>query len=345
MKDIAPHLPSPVAAAALLCFMLLAAAGSPARAENGETYAGIDRHALAAPPDEEQSLVKLAAYLAKPCKTDIEKTRAIYRWVTDRIAYDFDAFRRGTGRDDKAEAVLTNRRAVCEGYSNLFADLCSRMGVKAVKIAGFGKGFGYRPRTTFSRTNHAWNAVQIDGKWRLIDATWGAGFIQNDKFVKRFSEFFFLTPPEKLIFTHFPQEAERQLLDSPITQQQFEQQPKVHNVLFEMGVSANELRDAMKEEGFRDFVKSYAHPGDKTFIISAPVALYLQAGSPYSFEMKSEDYDAITLFNGVKPQPLQRDGNVFRQTVTLQRGPAKIAGTLKSEPNRYHTILEYFVKR
>jgi len=329
----------------LLWAVMLAAFALPARTEGDDTYSQIDRHALAAPADEEQSLAGLANYLARPCKTDIEKTRAVYRWMTDRIAYDFDAFRRGGRyRNDEPETVLTARKAICEGYAGLFADLCKRMGVTAVKISGFGKGFGYRSRVTFSRTNHAWNAVQIDGKWRLIDATWGAGFIQGDKFVKRFSEFFFLTPPETFIFTHFPQENRWQLLDVSITQKQFEQQPKPSEELFEMGVSAKDLRDAMSEEGFKDFVKTYSHPGANTSIISAPVALYLQSGTEYSFQLKSDDYGTITLINGGKWQPLQREGNVFRYTGTLRRGPAQIAGTLKDEQTRYHSFLEYSVR-
>ena len=39
----------------------------------------------------------------------------------------------------------------------------------------------------------------------MIDATWGAGHINNQNaFEKKFEEFYFLTDPDKLINTHFP---------------------------------------------------------------------------------------------------------------------------------------------
>ncbi len=328
----------------LLWTVMLAVAALLPRVEGDETYSQIDRHALAAAQNEEESVAKLASYLARPCKTDIEKTRAVYRWVTDRIAYDFDAFRRGSKRNDPPATVLSTRKAVCEGYASLFADLCGRMGLAVAKVSGFGKGFGYHSGRTFTRMNHSWNAVQIDGKWRLIDSTWGAGSIQQGKFVKRFSEFFFLTPPDKLIFTHYPEEDRWQLLDTPVTHQQFEQQPRVSQELFELGVSVKDLRNAMGEEAFRDFVKTYSHPGVNTSIISAPVALYLRSGTQYSFDLKSADYSKITLISGGKWQPFQQDGNAFRYTGALPRGPVKIAGMLKEGDSRYHTFLEYFVR-
>ncbi|MCS7045368.1 MAG: transglutaminase-like domain-containing protein, partial [Gemmataceae bacterium] len=61
-------------------------------AQDAKPYKAIDQHALKAPPEAEASLDSLAEYLAKPCKTDRDKARAIYRWITDRIAYDVERF-------------------------------------------------------------------------------------------------------------------------------------------------------------------------------------------------------------------------------------------------------------
>ncbi|KAI8842140.1 hypothetical protein BC829DRAFT_302199 [Chytridium lagenaria] len=42
--------------------------------------------------------------------------------------------------------------------------------------------------------DHAWNAVVIGDahEWRLIDATWGAGYLKNNSFEKRFTSTHFL---------------------------------------------------------------------------------------------------------------------------------------------------------
>src|SRR5262245_52808126 len=92
----------------------------PGRADDAKRYEAIDAHALKATAQDEASLPKLAAYLARPCKTDRDKARAIYRWVTDRIAYDIEALLAGKVPDQSALAVLKTRKGVYLGYCNLF---------------------------------------------------------------------------------------------------------------------------------------------------------------------------------------------------------------------------------
>src|SRR5579872_2450201 len=148
----------------------------------------IDQHALKAPATEEESVESLAKYLVQPARSDGEKVRAIYRWVTDRIRYDVDSFLSGKTGDNSTRAALDNRRVVCEGYSNLVRDLCKAAGIKVVKVTGRAKGVGYVPGARGAQFNHAWNAVKIDDQWCLLDATWGAGDVNGKMFVKRFRE-------------------------------------------------------------------------------------------------------------------------------------------------------------
>ena len=57
----------------------------------------------------------------KPCKTDVERARAVIRWIGENVQYDGNFLKTGkiTG-DQSAEAVILTGRAVCEGYSNAF---------------------------------------------------------------------------------------------------------------------------------------------------------------------------------------------------------------------------------
>jgi len=49
---------------------------------------------------------------------------------------------------------------------------------------------------------HAWNAVQIKGKLYLIDVTWDAGSLKENKFSRDYSTgYLFLDPPLKISFT------------------------------------------------------------------------------------------------------------------------------------------------
>ncbi len=107
------------------------------------SYEEIDSHALNAPASAEGNVPSLAAYLAKPAKNDREKARAIFRWITENIDYNVDVFfNEGTGATN-SEDVLKSRRSICYGYSDLFLSLAGEMGLQAVRISGYGKGYGY----------------------------------------------------------------------------------------------------------------------------------------------------------------------------------------------------------
>ena len=91
---------------------------------------------------------------------------------------------------------------------------------------------------------HAWNAVYLNGGWRLIDCTWGAGQVNptTQKFDKKLNEHFFLTDPPEMIFTHFPyDEAEAnyekwQLLRDPVDLDTFNTMPVLTSYFFEYGL-------------------------------------------------------------------------------------------------------------
>jgi len=187
-------------------------------------YRRIDKEALDVPAEAEASLEDLARYLSGSAKSDEERARAIYRWIATSIEYDFEGSTAGVRRERTAEELLEERRGVCSEYSALFKRLCDLSGLEAVVIRGFGKGYGYEVGSKITKSsNHAWNAVRIDGRWRLVDSTWGAGHQDPEGvFVRRFEEFYFLTPPEELVWTHLPEDPAWQLLNASISTEEFE---------------------------------------------------------------------------------------------------------------------------
>jgi hypothetical protein len=188
------------------------------------SYEEIDRHALSAPASSEVSVQSLAAYLIEPAKNDREKARAIFRWITDNIDYNVEVFFKGGTGPTNSEDVLKSRKSVCYGYSDIFLSLAREAGMQAVRISGYGKGYGYQPGENFmGPANHAWNGVMINGSWYLIDSTWGAGYVGRDrKYVRRFDDHFFMTPPSQFIYDHFPDDTRWQLLDRPVSKPEYE---------------------------------------------------------------------------------------------------------------------------
>lgn len=188
-------------------------------AVQAQDFSSVDAHAQAAPSNVTRSVDKLAAYLNQNTSNNLEKVRAYYVWISHNIAYDTKTFFRGKSTPEtSAEHTLKTRKGICQGYSELFKALCDYSQIPCFIVSGYSKGYGYRPGKKFSESDHAWNAVQIDGQWQLIDATWGAGFVDDkQRFKQKFTEEYFLAPPQLYILKHLPSDPMWQLLPCPIT--------------------------------------------------------------------------------------------------------------------------------
>ena len=103
---------------------------------------------------------------------------------------------------------------------------------------------------TFS--NHSWHSVYIKGEWYFIDAFFGSGgvlkeppTISTDPRVKNqkiFNIFYFMTPPQYLIYTHRPKIDYLQLLDKTLTFSQFISKKFIDYGDFYMGVFLNNVK-------------------------------------------------------------------------------------------------------
>ena len=181
-------------------------------------------------------MASLAAFLVAPARNEREKARAIYRWVTAFIDYAPQGVTASasTALDPTPEEVLARGTAVCAGYSDLFTALARAAGLEAESITGYGKGSAYEAgEPVAGPTNHAWNAVKVDGQWRLVDCTWGAGVVEDHSYVKGFNPFYFLTSPLAFSWLHFPVDPRWQLRDPPLTLAEFEALPLVRHPFFE----------------------------------------------------------------------------------------------------------------
>lgn len=182
------------------------------------------------------SVEELANQLQAYATTDLEKARLIYAWITHHISYNYSGFVSGNYGDVTPSGILKSRQGVCSGYANLFQALAKEMGLEAHVIEGYAKGYGYAVGNS-TDVNHAWNAVKINNAWYLVDSTWGAGYIHNNQFVKKFNPFYFATNPTQFIYDHLPSDEDWQLLSQRYSKEQFEQLPNISPDFFEYGLS------------------------------------------------------------------------------------------------------------
>ncbi len=177
-------------------------------------FSAMDRHAFRAPDSLSRDLPALVAYLVAPAKTDEEKARSLYVWVLRHLSYDQAASRQDKRINQSVGDILQRRRGTCFDYAKLYEALCQHAGLNCRMISGYA-----RPRLESTvglrEPDHAWNAVLLDGEWRLLDATWGDGG-GKDEWSTSYGHDYFLPPPEYFLLNHLPANPVWQLLEYPV---------------------------------------------------------------------------------------------------------------------------------
>lgn len=186
-----------------------------------------------APPTTMQEVVLALQPLVRE-DAHIDAVRAVYVWITQNIHYNAAGYYSGNYGDNTSPGVLQHGMAVCAGYSRLFRELLSNIN-EAVHCDIVSGHAGSAWPGTLSESdlavsdtrewNHAWNIVRLGDRFALIDTTWGAGFLDGAKFVHEPSSAYFLINPQLVIFSHFPEEPEKQLLAEPISKDKHKMLP------------------------------------------------------------------------------------------------------------------------
>lgn len=173
------------------------------------------------------------------------KVKVMHDWICDNIAYDTDMYFSGRISMQDYESVLKKRKGVCSGYVSVLNEMCRLAGIESVGIHGYSKGFGYQGKLG-SRPDHEWNAVNIGGKWRLVDCTWDAGHVDRKTWIKNYSDEWLFLEPQYFIYSHLPERDEDQFLKEPISREQFVKEPYVAGKFFRYGFSFGKIKPDYK---------------------------------------------------------------------------------------------------
>ena len=107
-----------------------------------------------------------------------KKKFVIYLWICNNFQYD-EGLYSGKEVSYTPRGAFTKEKTVCEGFSRLFLEIASYIGLTAQFVTGFAKGYGYEPGDKMKTSNHAYNAIKLDNKWYLLNVTWGVGKIED----------------------------------------------------------------------------------------------------------------------------------------------------------------------
>ncbi len=215
-------------------------------------YRRADSIALNFPKKKYKTVTEIASSLTQDLKTEHEKFRAIFRWITDNIEYNKSA--QNVIETDK---VVRKNKAVCQGFSNLLKEMCNTIKIPCEVITGYTKTEVKDINKSLNKTDHAWNCVQLYDTWYLVDVTWATSKynVVSRKYVKEFDEHYFLTPPQKFILDHYPKDKKFQFLNKSVKKSLFTKWPvyytdyfhfNIENISLQKGVFKWHQKDTLK---------------------------------------------------------------------------------------------------
>lgn len=106
--------------------------------------------------DEFQEIKEFTDNLVKGETDQVKIMDIIFFWVADNIKYDF--------ADNDPYPVFKNRKAVCQGYANLYKVMLLTQNIPVISINGLANIGGHM-------SGHAWNYSYANGDWFMADPT------------------------------------------------------------------------------------------------------------------------------------------------------------------------------
>lgn len=188
-------------------------------------------------PPMTNSMSLAQGYICRPYKSDVQRLRAIFTWVSEKIAWEEPL----DGLEVDIKRVLQAKRGTPEEIALLVHEMCGAVGLHSEIIHGYLKNPGdVLDLESLSRPNHWWNAVLVDGEWRMMDcALANPTNPQRSRFVTTNSSiaesWYFLARPLQFCYTHVPLYPEEQHIVPPVSPDVLLALPAVCPQYFKLG--------------------------------------------------------------------------------------------------------------
>lgn len=157
-------------------------------------------------------------YVCRPHRSDVQRLRAIFTWVGEKIAWDDDI-----DGEINVRRVVQVRRGSSREVAALVMEMCSAVGLQAEVVHGYLKSPGEQlDLDSLSRPNHWWNTVLIDGEWRIMDCSLSSPThprrsLYSSTNSHSAENWYFLARPLEICYTHVPLEPAHQHICPPIS--------------------------------------------------------------------------------------------------------------------------------
>ena len=182
-------------------------------------YEYIDATMKDCPQSSAKTVEGIVKYINSKFNSDEEKLRAAYSWVSQHVAYDVSKMYTGIKYKTESEVVqnvLVTRNTICFGYAVTLKTIGEKLGFNIVNVTGYTK-----QNNKIDDVQHVWNAVELNGKWLLMDPSWSAGYISAGKFVKKYNDKWYLVQPQEFNKSHMPFDPVWQFSYFPLSNKEF----------------------------------------------------------------------------------------------------------------------------
>ncbi|KAL5447100.1 hypothetical protein PMIN06_007562 [Paraphaeosphaeria minitans] len=155
-------------------------------------------------------------YVCRPYRSDVQRLRAIFTWVSERIGWEDDF----EGEIDTRH-VLQSKRGCSHEIAIIVAEMCASVGLHAEVVRGYLKTPGESlDLDSVAHPNHFWNAVIVEGEWRIMDCSLAGPTnpkrVQYSNAGSSVAEFwYFLARPMEVCYSHVPLLPEQQHICPP----------------------------------------------------------------------------------------------------------------------------------
>lgn len=188
-------------------------------------------------PPMTTAITLATTYVCRPYRSDVQRLRAIYTWVAEKICWEEDF----EGEIDTRQ-VIQSKRACAEEYAVLVMEMCSAIGIHCEIVRGYLKGPGdAADLNMMPRSNHWWNAVVVDNEWRIMDCCLASpsnprrgNYSSAPNTAADF--WYFLARPLEICWTHVPEHHDQQHIVPPVAHETLLNLPCTCPSFFRQGI-------------------------------------------------------------------------------------------------------------
>lgn len=257
-------------------------------------------------PPMTTAITLATTYVCRPYRSDVQRLRAIFTWVAEKICWEEDF----EGEIDTRQ-VIQSKRACAEETAVLVMEMCGAIGIHCEVVRGYLKSPGDTPDLNMMpRSNHWWNAVVVDNEWRIMDCSLASpsnprrgNYSSAPNTTADF--WYFLTRPLEICWTHVPEHHDQQHIVPPVAHETLLNLPCTCPTFFRQGIEVVDYNTCLTRIEDLEMVHiKFNVPADVEIAAEVEARAYTQDLDGDVFEsgetVKKRALAQAEWFNGIK---------------------------------------------